>query len=62
MKLSMRNESRIRITETSGDPSESNFENPFLPFVAVEHLDSSCGIFGCGEEDRTVTFRSIVWT
>jgi len=62
MKLSMRNESRIRITEISDDPSESNFENSFLPFVAVEHLDSSCGIFSRGKEDRTVTSRSVVWT
>jgi len=62
MKASRRNESRIGIIDILSDPIGSDFESSCLPVVAVEHLDSSRGIFGCGEEDCAIASRSVVWT
>jgi len=62
MKASRRSESRNGIIEILSDPIGPDFEGSCLPVVAVEHLNSSCGILSCGEEDRAIASRSVVWT
>ena len=61
MKASRRSESGIGPIEILSDPVGSDFESPCLPVVAVEHLNGSCSIFSCGEENGAVSSRSVVW-
>ena len=60
MKAPGRSESGIGAIEVLGDPVRPDFESSRLPVVAVKHLNGSCSIFGCGEENGAVASRSVV--
>ena len=62
MKASGRSENGVGAFEILSDPVGPDFKGSCLPVVAVKHLDGSCSVFGCGEENGTVASRSVVWS